>query len=156
MPEWRNYRFYRGNRIYGNGRGKSFPSEYTWVQSNDFSIPCSIMAAVARIPFAGGCFRGCISVIWYKGKEYRLATYLGAKVRFCGEKGMILEQGRYRLEIRINTEKGFGHCLSAPKHGEMSRIIIEDISVPAEFSFYIKGTKVFHLYSENASYEYER
>jgi hypothetical protein len=44
--------------------GVSFPEGYTWIHSNDFNENCSIMAAVAKIPFLKRHFWGCICVVW--------------------------------------------------------------------------------------------
>lgn len=134
--------------------GRSFPSSYTWIQANDFSKPYSIMAAVAEIPFCGMHFRGCICVIWYRGREYRFATYLGVKVRVCRPGRIVLTQGKYRLDIKIRAEKGYS--LSAPQNGEMTRMIIENPSCMAEFIFYAGKKRLFHLCSRQAGYEYER
>lgn len=38
------------------------------------------MLSVADIPVMGLRFTGIIGVVLWRGKEYRLATYLGAKV----------------------------------------------------------------------------
>lgn len=134
--------------------GRSFPSSYAWVQANDFQEPCAIMAAVASIPFCGTYFQGCICVIQYRGKEYRLATYLGAKVRACTRNRILLKQGKYTLEIRI---KDCGsRKLSAPRNGKMTRTILEAASCSGEFIFYVRGKKCFHLISEHTSFEYER
>lgn len=133
--------------------GRSFPSDYVWVQANDFKEPASIMAAVATIPFCGLRFRGCICVIQYRGREYRLATYLGARVRVCTRNKLILQQGKYKLEVRIKSGKGLE--LSAPQNGKMVRTIHEAASCPAEFRFYIEGRKVFCLFSQHSGFEYE-
>lgn len=133
--------------------GRSFPSSYVWVQANDFTEDCSIMAAVAKIPFCGLHFRGCICAIQYGGREYRLATYLGVRVLSCTRKRIILKQGKYLLEIRLK-ESG-GHLLKAPCNGKMARRVLESASCPAEFIFYRKGQKVFHLASRGAGFEYE-
>lgn len=134
--------------------GHSFPSSYAWIQANDFSEPCSIMASVASVPFCCFHFQGCICVIQYRGKEYRLATYLGVRVISCTSKRILLKQGKYRLEIRIKNSNG--HELSAPRNGKMERNILENPSCPAEFTFYIGEKVVFYLHSQHASYEYER
>lgn len=134
--------------------GYSFPSSYTWIQANDFAEKASIMAAVARIPFGGLHFRGCICVIQYGGREYRLATYLGVRVLICTEKRIVLEQGACRLDIRIGKHHSFP--LAAPQAGQMVRTIREAVSCPAEFRFY-KGTKqIFLLRTKHASFEDER
>lgn len=138
-------------------KGRSFPSAYTWVQANDFADAlqedCSIMAAVAKIPFFDLHFRGCICAIHYKGKEYRLATYLGVRVLACTRRHIVLRQGKYRLEIKI--QGGGGHRLRAPVNGEMRRMIVESASCPAEFTFFCRGKLIFHLRSEHAGFEYE-
>lgn len=134
--------------------GCSFPSSYVWIQANDFEKPCSIMVSVANIPFYGLHFRGCICVIQYRGKEYRLATYLGVKVILCTKNRIILKQGKYVLDIRVQGKNG--QSLAAPINGEMERTIIENASCPAEFSFYEKEKLIFRLKTRHASFEYER
>lgn len=133
--------------------GYSFPSEYTWIQANDFQEPCSVMAAVAKIPFAGFTFKGCICIIQYGGREYRLATYLGVRVLVCTPKRIVLKQGVYLLDIRIG--KCNFHPLTAPQEGKMVRTIREAVSCPAEFHFTSKGKTVFRFVSKHASFESE-
>lgn len=145
---------FTGGTGYSEGdSGCSFPSSYTWIQANDFVKPCSIMASVAEIPLCGLHFQGCICVIWYRGKEYRLATYLGARAVLCTSKRIVIRQGRYRLEIRVKKRNGFE--LSAPQKGEMTRTITESISCPAEFRFFIRNEMVLCLRSQHASFEQE-
>lgn len=137
-----------------NDSGRSFPSSYIWIQANDFSKPgCSVMASVARIPFCGMHFRGCICVVKYEGREYRLATYLGVRVVLCTKNRIILKQGKYLLEIRVKNQNG--RRLRAPVNGEMSRMIWETTACPAEFTFYINGKCRFSLRTERASFECE-
>lgn len=93
--------------------GRSFPSEYTWIQANDFPEDASIMAAAAKIPFLGMHFQGCICIIQYQGIEYRLATYLGVKIVKCTPNRILLKQGKYALKIRIKNENS--RELAAPK-----------------------------------------
>lgn len=133
--------------------GCSFPSSYTWIQANDFPETCAVVAAVARIPCCGLHFRGCICVIQYRGREYRLATYLGVRVLACTSRRIVLVQGPCRLEIRIHAGEGFR--LAAPQKGKMERTIRETVSCPAEFHFSIRGKTVFRMVSHHASFEYE-
>ncbi|MCL2048784.1 MAG: hypothetical protein FWG87_08660 [Defluviitaleaceae bacterium] len=132
--------------------GKSFPKGYTWVQCNDFSGDCSIMASVARIPFYGLQFWGCICVVWLNGREYRLATYKGVKILRCERGNIELKQGNYRLTVSIDECEG--HKLPAPQSGKMSRLIRETLSCPAHFRFMDGDHCLFDGKSENASYEY--
>jgi len=133
--------------------GRSFPSGYAWVHSGDFARECSVMASVARIPFYGLRFWGCICVVWLNGREYRLATYRGVKILRCEPDCIELKQGKYRLEI--TTSAHGGHKLPAPRSGKMSRLIRESISVPARFIFTEKNRSLLDEKSKHASYEYE-
>lgn len=133
--------------------GRAFPSSYMWIQANDYEEPCSVMAAVANIPFCGFHFRGCICVIQYRGKEFRLATYLGVKVLLCNRNRLVLKQGKYILDIRVKVQNA--RKLSAPQKDGMTRRVMEAASCGAEISFYEKNRYVFHLSTRRASYEYE-
>lgn len=133
--------------------GTSFPSSYVWVQANDFTDKCSVMASVANISFMKFSFKGCICVIIYNGVEYRLATYLGVKVLLCTRNKIILKQGKCKLIIKI--DENAGHRLNAPNSGEMTRTIIETASCSAEFTFYIKDKLIFNKKSNHTSFEFE-
>lgn len=133
--------------------GSSFPKAYTWIQANDFKKPCSVMAAIADIPFLGRSFKGCIGAIVFEGKEYRLATYLGAKIECCSEDTIIIRQGRYCLKIKI--DKADRYILNAPVRGRMSRRITEAAACRAEFGFYKNGKRLFRMESKNTSFEHE-
>ena len=145
-------RFDNGTGYIETDSGYSFPEGYTWIQSNDFKENCSIMAAVAKIPFAGLRFWGCICVVWINGKEYRLATYKGVKIIRCEHNVIELKQGKYHLTI--NAKQSNAHKLAAPKSGIMSRTIKESASCPAKFLFTENGKMIFSGESACASYEY--
>lgn len=133
--------------------GCSFPKSYLWIQSNEFKEEkTSIMVSIADIPLSKFEFKGCIAVVFYKGKEYRLATYNGVKILFYNENGLTIKRGKYKLEIDI--KENYPQKLLAPNGGEMIRTIYENISCKAKFKFYIKDTKVFELESDNTSFEY--
>ncbi|MCL2697356.1 MAG: hypothetical protein FWE74_04670 [Oscillospiraceae bacterium] len=130
--------------------GISFPKSYLWLQCN-FVQNCSVSLSVADIPFYGLRFRGCICVIHYKGREYRLATYLGVRILRCSSKEIILQQGKELLIVNISPRKG--HDLPAPQRGRMSRFINECLACPVRIRFYSEGERVFDFSSERASFE---
>ena len=133
--------------------GSSFPESYLWIQSNDFkNEKTSIMVSIADIPLSKFKFKGCIAIVYYKGKEYRLATYNGVKIIGYNENGLIIKRGKYKLEIEI--KENYPQKLLAPNSGEMIRTIYENISCRAIFKFYIKDIKLFELKSNNTSFEY--
>lgn len=133
-------------------RGRSFPESYTWVQCNSFTEEISVMASAAKIPLAGINFWGCICAVWHKGREYRLATYLGAKVK-ARSKGC-LEIAGHGMRLIVDVTRHSGHKLYAPQNGAMSRTIHENAAVKARFRFFIAGSELFDMESDFASFEY--
>lgn len=132
--------------------GRSFPKRYLWMQSNDFPETCSVMAAVADIPFMGLHFRGVICAVWYRGREYRLATYNGAKVIRSTGGELVIQRGRYTFWAAVLGAKS--HPLAAPEMGKMSRMIRETPSCRARFRF-LEGDKVlFDMESGKTSFEF--
>lgn len=132
--------------------GHSFPEHYTWVQCNNFeNIKASLMLAVADISLFGKHFDGTVCAIRYKNSEYRLATYLGAKVEFCTNFCIIITQGKYKLVVKLSNAKG--HKLFAPKNGNMSRAIEEYICAAGKVWFYEYDRLIFYGNSRRVSYE---
>lgn len=132
--------------------GRSFPKEYFWIHSNSFEEKCSVVASIADIPFMGFSFQGIICAVWYRGVEYRLATYNGARVVSFNENHLIIENKNCRVEIYIFNNKC--HNLYAPDNGKMERIIKENPACKARFKFIFKNKLVFDLLSDNTSFEY--
>lgn len=120
--------------------------------NSSFAEGISVMASAARIPVAGVNFWGCICVVWYKGYEYRMATYLGAKVQARSKNGLVIEERDTRLIISV--PECAGHKLYAPKNGTMSRTIHESAAVKARFKFSVAGKLLFDLESDYASFEH--
>lgn len=133
--------------------GSSFPKKYAWLQSNNFNNQkCCVLVSIAEIPFLGFNFKGCICVVYYKDKEYRLATYNGVRIIKCDKKSLILEQKKYRLEIFI--EENSAQKLLAPNNGNMARTIHENACCTARFIFIDNNNIVFDYESTSTSFEY--
>ena len=132
-------------------RGHSFPKEYIWTQC---SFPeGSLMLSVADIPFGPFRFTGIIGIVHLHGKEYRIATYLGAKpVRITPGK-IIVRQGNFTLTIE--PEAFSGHPLQAPVGGAMHRTIYEHPSCKVYYRFEINRKTLLELDAPNAAFEYE-
>ena len=132
-------------------RGRSFPKEYLWTQC---SFPGgSLMLSVADIPVLGIHFTGIIGVIWWQGKEYRLATYLGARIVEYRHRKVRIRQGDIELEVRLLSETD--KALRAPKQGAMVRTIRENAACRAFYRFRKGGRTLFSFESDRASFEYE-
>ena len=145
------FRFDGGVGYAEGDRGRSFPKEYLWTQC---CFPGgSLMLSVADIPFCGFRFTGVIGVIWYEGREYRLATYLGAKAVQTRREKVVIRQGRMTLTVRCPEEKG--RPLAAPVAGEMKRIIRENAACTCSYYLQENGKTVFQFTSRAAAFEYE-
>lgn len=109
--------------------------------------------SVADIPMFGFHFTGIIGVVLINGKEYRIATYLGAKVRYIGKNTVAVQQGDFRLTVKL-LEKN-AHPLSAPVNGQMCRTIHESASCKAYYRFSYKDQIICEFMSDRASFEFE-
>lgn len=172
------YTFWNDRGYWEGDRGRSFPKEYAWTQC--FFRGGSLMMSVADIPIVGLHFNGVICIVRWHGKEYRLATYLGARVvrlqngiiRIV-QGDMILEAILYKAE-KMNDTKNHSsnsgyqagrrqsgeqqsgtHPLKAPVMGDMDRIIHESAECLASYRFRKGGQTLFAFKSDRASFEYE-
>ena len=132
-------------------RGYSFPQKYAWTQC--FFPNGSIMLSVASIPMGFFSFKGIIGVIMLDKKEYRIATYLGAKIRKIEDGEIVIEQGKMRLFVKLIQKSSLP--LFAPTGGKMTRTIHESISCRAAYRFENDGNTLFSFETDNASFEYE-
>lgn len=134
-------------------RGRSFPSAYLWTQCVwDGPERGSLMLAIATIPLPVGGFTGCICSVFYRGREYRLATYRGARIEEWSSSGATVRQGRYRLKIELR--KARGQALHAPVEGRMERTIHESLSAEVRYSFWRGKDLLFRHTDRHASFEY--
>jgi tocopherol cyclase len=145
--------FTDGNGYIEGDSGHSFPEKYLWIHSNDFPEKCSIMVSVAKIPFYFTSFMGCIAIVYFKEKEYRFASYLGAKILALSHDMLLLKQGKYVLEVIISRNQS--HPLASPVKGKMDRVIYESNTAEATFRMYKNGELLFELASNNTSLEIE-
>lgn len=145
------FNFQNGLGYIEGDSGYSFPNRYIWTQC------CfengSLMLSVADIPMFGFHFMGIIGVVLIDRKEYRIATYLGAKIRYIGDNTVIVSQGDY--EITAKLIKKNARPLYAPENGRMKRIIHESASCRAYYKFSRKNKLLCEFTSDRASFEFE-
>lgn len=143
---------FNGGRGYIEGdRGRSFPSQYVWTHCG-WEENC-VMLSVADIPFCGSRFTGCISTVYFRGKEYRLATYLGARPERVNNREIILRQGSYCLRAQLVEERPLS--LRAPRRGGMERIIRESPACRVHYSFEKNGKVLLSHTDDRAGFEAE-
>lgn len=145
------YRFENGTGYIEGDSGRSFPKKYIWTQCH-FGRG-SLMLAVADIPFLGFGFKGIVGVVMLDGKEYRIATYLGARLVKVGNNEVTVRQGDYVFYaklIRSNQRR-----LLAPVNGKMTRTVHESVECEAYYRFTCRGKVLLELVGKTASFEYE-
>lgn len=150
------YRFENAYGYWEGDRGHSFPREYVWthafIEEKDL-LQGSLMLSIADIPLAGFRFTGIIGIVYWKGKEYRFATYLGARVVHRERQKILIRQGNMELEARVL--EAYSHPLQAPVNGAMKRMIRENVRCKAFYRFRMNGRTVCAFYTDKASFEYE-
>lgn len=132
-------------------RGDSFPRKYAWTQCS--FLDGALMLSIAEIPFGGFHFTGVIGIVHLRGKEYRLATYLGAKAVKIDADEITVRQGGFTLTV--NPQNQSGHPLRAPVGGAMVRTIYEHPSCKVLYRFEENGIPLLVLDAPNAAFEYE-
>ncbi len=133
--------------------GSSFPRAYLWTQCAwREKGDSSLMLSVAEIPFLGGRFTGCICAVLHGGREYRLATYLGARAAGWSGAGAVIRQGDLRLTAELL--RGSAQPLRAPKDGRMERTIRESLRAGVRYRFWQGDALLFDHTDGNASFEY--
>ncbi len=132
-------------------RGRSFPRDYVWTQA---SFPDgALMLSIADIPFGTFRFTGVIGVVLLQGKEYRIATYLGAKAVNISSEEIIVRQGNDTFIVKPQDFSGYP--LHAPVSGAMKRTIHEHPSCRVSYRFEKNGIPLLELDAHNAAFEYE-
>ena len=145
--------FTEGTGYIETDRGRSFPSAYLWTQCAwDGPESGSLMLAAATIPLPVGGFTGCICAVLHRGREYRLATYRGARIEKWSPSEAVIRQGKYRLSAELL--KARGQPLRAPAEGNMECAIHESLCADVRYRFWRGDSLLFQRTSRYASFEY--
>ncbi len=134
-------------------RGSSFPARYLWTHFYDRKNALSLMLSVADIPLGFTKFTGILCPILWNNKEYRLATYKGARLLRMGKKSVCIKQGAHSLTVELINERT--HILRAPTNGSMERRIHESPACTVRYVFCNGKETLFDMTAENASFECE-
>ncbi len=123
---------------FANGRGytekdwgRSFPSAYTWLQTNHFNeTGVSLKASVAKIPWIRSSFVGFIAGIWLHDRLIRFTTYNQSvlrKSRIDAKKVEIVIENRNHC-IEILAHRNASTALASPILGLMDGRIEESMT----------------------------
>lgn len=145
------YSFQNGDGYLEGDRGRSFPRQYAWTQC--FFPGGSLMLSVGEIPLGPFSFTGIIGIIQTGGKEYRLATYLGAKAVQIQRGALIIRQGDLLFTAALLEQSPFE--LRAPAAGAMTRTIRENAACRAAYQLQEKSRTILEFSADNAAFEYE-
>lgn len=145
------YQFQDGVGYLEGDRGRSFPRRYAWTQC--FFEDGSLMLSVADISLGRLRFTGVIGIIQVCGKEYRFASYLGARAIKIQDGEILIRQGSMTLYAALQEKKAY--ALKAPTEGDMTRSIRESVSCRARYRFCIGQKTVISLETTQAAFEYE-
>lgn len=111
--------------------GKSMPSAWIWIQSNNFSAEnSSFMLSVAHIPWLGSSFTGFLGFFLQDdGTIHRFATYTKAKINVDPASADTL---RIAISSKTHTYlleayRSKSGLLKAPVEGSMDRRIAESV-----------------------------
>ena len=111
------------------------------------------MLSVADIPFLGIHFTGIIGIVLLNGKEYRIATYLGAKINQISNNTVTVKQGNFELTAKLLKKNA--QPLAAPTNGDMCRTIHESASCEVYYRFCHKNKVLCEFTTDKASFEFE-
>ncbi len=145
------YKFENSIGYVEGDRGRSFPKKYIWTQccfKNN-----SLMLSVADIPFLGIHFTGIIGVVLLDGKEYRIATYLGAKIKQIERNTVTVKQGNFEFTAKLLNRNA--QPLAAPTNGDMCRTIHESAACEAYYRFSHNDRILCEFTTDKASFEFE-
>lgn len=148
----RRIEFNRGTGYTEGDLGRGFPSRYLWTQCSwrDRNNN-SLMASAANVKVGCIGFPGCICVIRYRGREYRLATYLGARIHVYNRKELWIKQGKFDFHVEILEKEG-NHLL-APVSGRMLRTVFEGVNAKIHYQFLYEDDTIFDFIGQGC---YER
>ncbi len=101
----------------------------------------------------GTSFTGVIGAVLLDGREYRIATYLGASVKSISGNTVTVRQGGFELTAELLENRS--RPLFAPINGNMSRTIHESASCKAYYCFSHNSKPLCEFTSDRASFEFE-
>ena len=152
QKDQQHYNFDEGLGYIEKDWGKSMPSSWIWMQTNNFSNPnTSFMISVAEIPWLGSSFTGFLGFILYDGIPIRFGTYTNAKllIENSDVNKLKITIVNKKKTIVVETSRQSTGFLKAPVNGSMDRRIAEGIDAQLTLKISDKdGNTLFNDSSE--------
>lgn len=111
------------------------------------------MLAAARVPMGPKVFSGVIALLQIQGREYRFASYLGARLVCVEADRVVIRQGKLVLTAKRLGKAG--QPLNAPVCGAMTRTIHENLCCPVRYQLRRDGFVLWEQEIDHASFELE-
>ena len=141
----RSFVFDNGKGYIEKDWGKSMPSSWIWIQSNNFKKSnSSFMLSVARIPWLGFSFTGFLGFYYLNNNVVRFGTYSKAKVNLDKYETNSLHLSISLKEniLEVLTLKNTSGMLKAPFNGNMNRRISEGIDATLKLKLLDKNKNI--------------
>ena len=139
------YNFENGVGYIEKDWGKSMPSSWIWIQSNNFNTEkTSFMLSVANIPWLGKSFTGFLGFFLNDGTVHRFGTYTNAKIHLekTGPDTMEIIISDKKFIYHLETYRNKSGLLKAPVKGSMDRRIAESIDAKLKLTVTDKNANV--------------
>jgi tocopherol cyclase len=144
---------------FNNGRGyiekdygSSMPSEWIWMQSNNFTdTSSSLMLSIANIPWLGKSFTGFLGFFYHKNEIYHFATYRSTKLnlKIIDNDELLINIKNRKETIILNVISNNTGLLMAPVEGSMDRRIPESIDATIKITMLNKEGETIYQDSTN-------
>jgi hypothetical protein len=137
--------------------GKSFPSSWIWMQSNNFNKQnTSLMFSIAVIPWLSSKFIGHLALLRFNNRTINLSTYRGGKIIQLDKtnNGVYISVQTKKHLLNIEAIQGDTVSLKSPVKGLMTGKTIESLNSRIEVSLSNKnGDILFSDVGFNAGLE---
>lgn len=126
--------------------GTSFPTYYTWFQSNTpiKSDKATIFLSIAHIPILHTSFRGLISVLEFDNKQYYFTSYYFSKIKQYqkDKKHMLITLKNLKYMLEMDIQYDHESPLIAPQLGHMNHPMKESVDAEAHVKLLTKKKKI--------------
>lgn len=143
----KKFNFNEGKGYIEKDWGKSMPTSWVWLQSNNFSSEnTSFMLSIANVPWVGSSFTGFLGFFLHNNKVYRFGTYTRAKLDLVSSNSDTLKIiiSDKKNTYMIETYRSNYGILKAPVKGSMDRRISESVDAKLKLTVLdIQGNIIF-------------
>lgn len=128
----KNIDFTGGSIYIEKNWGKSFPTSWIWIQSNNFKEKdVSVTCSLGKVPFLVTKFTGFLIGVTVKDKFYKFTTMNLSKVKikkYKNDISLIAYNNKYKLTLKTYSNNDEFVLCMGPKNGNMIPLVNETIN----------------------------